>query len=108
MINWRNLLAWAVDRADEPSTYAGIGALLVAANVHVDPSVLAKAMQAGIALAGLLGVVLSEKKADRNQPCTVHPLQQRERPPGDLVPCRRRRGRSCRDLAKMPQQAVGV
>lgn len=60
--NLKGTVQWALARLDEPSTYVGLGALLLSANIHVDPNLLAHISQAGIALAGLLGVVLSEKK----------------------------------------------
>lgn len=59
MINWKNLLAWFAARADEPSTYAGLAALAAAAGVHFNQGL---ALNVGVALAGVLSVILSEKK----------------------------------------------
>ena len=60
--NLKGILEWVLARLDEPSSYVGLGALLLSANIKVDPTILAHVSQAGIALAGLLGVVLSEGK----------------------------------------------
>lgn len=55
------LLAFLLARLAEPSTYAGLGALLAAAGVHIDNSVLQAAIQLLVAGAGLAGVLIPEK-----------------------------------------------
>ena len=56
------LLEFVLDRLREPSTYAGLGAILAAAGVHVDDAVLQTSIQALVALAGLAAVLVSERK----------------------------------------------
>ncbi len=58
-----NLLEFVLDRLREPSTYAGLGAILAAAGVHVDDAALQTSIQALVALAGLAAVLVSERKA---------------------------------------------
>jgi hypothetical protein len=48
-------------RLREPSTYAGLPALLQAAGIHLSEPVEANAVRAAIALAGLLAVLMPEK-----------------------------------------------
>lgn len=62
MINWTGIITWVLARLDEPSTYTGIAALLAAGGIQLDPHVASSAVPAAMALAGFLGVVLSEKK----------------------------------------------
>jgi hypothetical protein len=57
------LLAWAVARLREPSSYAGLAALLVSFHVCRDCVDLSAALTSlGIGAAGLLSVFLAEKK----------------------------------------------
>jgi hypothetical protein len=55
-----NLLAYVVARLKEPSTYAGLGALLAAAGLHPSEAMLGAAVNAAMALAGLAAVLLPE------------------------------------------------
>ncbi len=52
---------FALARLAEPSTYAGLGALLAAAGVHVDNSTLQSVVQLFVAIAGLAAVLMPEK-----------------------------------------------
>jgi hypothetical protein len=61
-VNWTNFLNWIVERAKEPSTYAGIGLVLASANVHIDPSLGASLVNFGMAAAGVASIVKSEGK----------------------------------------------
>ncbi|MGH7044921.1 MAG: hypothetical protein ACREE2_00855 [Stellaceae bacterium] len=56
-----NILAFVLARLKEPSSYAGAGALLAAAGVHVNNGVLQAAIQALVAFAGLVAMLLPEK-----------------------------------------------
>jgi hypothetical protein len=53
------VLAWLA----EPSTYAGLGALLAASGVHIDGIILRAVIQLLVASAGLAAVLLPEKTA---------------------------------------------
>lgn len=55
------LPAFLLARLKEPSTYAGLGALLAAFGIHLDPGVLQAAIQLVAAVAGLLAVLTPEK-----------------------------------------------
>jgi len=57
------LVAFLVARLREPSTYAGLAALLAAGGLHPRPDVLSAAINAAVALAGLAAVLLPEKKS---------------------------------------------
>jgi len=52
--------AFVLERLTEPSTYAGLGALLAAGGVHIDNSVLQAVIQLLVALAGLGAVLIPE------------------------------------------------
>ena len=52
----------AIDRLKEPSTYAGIAALLALFGKHVDADKYQAAVAAGTAVAASLSVFMSEKK----------------------------------------------
>ncbi len=56
-----NLLSFVVARSKEPSSYAGVGALLAAAGIHVDDSIVQAAIQVMVSVAGLIAVLLPEK-----------------------------------------------
>jgi hypothetical protein len=58
-----NLVAFLLARLKEPSTYAGLGAILAAAGLHPRPDLLAAATNAAMALAGLAAVLIPEKGA---------------------------------------------
>jgi hypothetical protein len=55
------LLSFLVARLREPSTYAGLGAILAAAGLHPSAAVLGSAVNAAVALAGLAAVLMPEK-----------------------------------------------
>lgn len=56
------LVAFLLARLKEPSTYAGVAALLAAGGLHPTPDVLTAATNVGVALAGLAAVLLPEKR----------------------------------------------
>jgi sulfite exporter TauE/SafE len=47
----------------QPSTYAGIGAIIGALNMHVSQDMVSAVSQVAMALAGLAAVVLDENSA---------------------------------------------
>lgn len=53
-------LNWIIDRLREPSTYRGLAWLLTACGVSLRPELLEYITAAGMAAAGLLGVLTSE------------------------------------------------
>jgi hypothetical protein len=55
------LLAFLVARLKEPSSYAGLAALLGAAGIHVDDSVVHAVIQVLVSAVGLLAVLMPEK-----------------------------------------------
>ncbi len=56
-----NLLTFLVARLKEPSTYAGLGAILAAAGLHPSAALLSSGTNAAMALAGLAAVLIPEK-----------------------------------------------
>jgi hypothetical protein len=60
---WRKmtLLTFIVGRLKEPSTYAGLGAVLTAAGLHPSEALLSSGVNAAVAIAGLAAVLLPEK-----------------------------------------------
>jgi hypothetical protein len=56
-----NILAFLLARLREPSSYAGAGALLAAAGIHLDDAVLKAVIQVLISIAGLAAVLMPEK-----------------------------------------------
>ncbi|HEY1257789.1 MAG TPA: hypothetical protein VGF34_00960 [Stellaceae bacterium] len=57
-----NLLLFLLERLREPSSYAGLGALFGAAGIHVDDAVLQAVVQLLVAIAGLVAVLVPEKR----------------------------------------------
>lgn len=57
------LVAFLLARLREPSTYAGIGAVIAAAGINIPASTWTAMVQATIALAGLAAVLIPEGKA---------------------------------------------
>lgn len=55
------LLEFIVARLREPSTYAGLGALLAAAGIHVNDMVVQAFIQVLVSVAGLVAVLMPEK-----------------------------------------------
>jgi hypothetical protein len=56
-----NILAFLLARLKEPSSYAGAGALLAAAGIHIDDAVLQSVVQVLVSVAGLAAVLMPEK-----------------------------------------------
>jgi hypothetical protein len=56
-----SFLAFMLARFKEPSTYAGLGAVLTAAGIHLPDAVLNAMVSAAIALAGLAAALIPEK-----------------------------------------------
>jgi NO-binding membrane sensor protein with MHYT domain len=57
------MLQFILDRAKEPSTYAGLAALLTAAGIHYSTDVFNAGVAVAVAAAGLVAVLLPERKA---------------------------------------------
>ena len=55
------ILAYLLARFSEPSSYAGLGAVLAACGVHVDDAVLQAGVQLLVAAGGLAAVLMPEK-----------------------------------------------
>ena len=58
----KSLLAKAAARLKEPSTYAGLTALIAAAGFTIDAGLVQSAVMALSGLCGVLAVLLPEKK----------------------------------------------
>lgn len=56
-----NLLSFIASRLKEPSSYAGLGAVLAAAGIHIDDSILQSAIQVLVSVAGLIAVLVPER-----------------------------------------------
>jgi hypothetical protein len=56
------MLQFILDRAKEPSTYAGLATLLTAAGIHYTSDVFNAAVALAVAVAGLVAVLLPERK----------------------------------------------
>jgi hypothetical protein len=56
------LVAYLLARLREPSTYAGLGALLAAFGLHPSAAALGAIVNAAVALAGLAAVLIPEQK----------------------------------------------
>lgn len=56
------LLTFLIARLKEPSSYAGLGTLLVAAGVHINDSALQSLIQVLVSVAGLVAVLVPEKR----------------------------------------------
>jgi hypothetical protein len=59
------LLAFVIARLREPSTYAGLGALLAAGGIHVDDAIVQAAIQVLVSIAGLIAVLMPETTSSR-------------------------------------------
>jgi hypothetical protein len=55
-----SLIAFLVARLKEPSSYAGIGAVLAALGIHVDDATVQAAVQVAVAVGGLAAVLMPE------------------------------------------------
>src|SRR5260221_12300156 len=62
------MLQFILDRAKEPSTYAGLATLLTAAGIHYTTDLFNAAVALAVAVAGPLGRVLPGQKAARADP----------------------------------------
>ena len=58
------MLQFIVDRAKEPSTYAGVATMLTAAGVGYSPDLFNAAVAVAVAIAGLIAVILPEAPKD--------------------------------------------
>jgi hypothetical protein len=56
-------MQYILDRLKEPSTYAGLTALLAAFGLQVDPGLLQAVFAVATAVAGLASIFVSEKQA---------------------------------------------
>jgi hypothetical protein len=54
---------YIISRLKEPSTYAGLAALLAAFGVSIDPGMLQAVVAVATAIAGLASIFVSEKQA---------------------------------------------
>jgi hypothetical protein len=55
------MIRYLVDRAREPSSYAGIAALLSAGGIPYSADLFNEAVTAAVALAGVISILLPEK-----------------------------------------------
>ena len=56
-----SLITFVVDRLREPSSYAGFGAVLATAGIHVDDSIVQAVIQVLVSVAGLIAVLMPER-----------------------------------------------
>ena len=54
------VMNWVIGRLREPSTYRGLVWLLTALGITIEPELWEKITAVGMAVAGLLGVILQE------------------------------------------------
>ena len=54
------MLPYVLDRLKEPSTYAGLSALLVAFGVHIEPGMLQNVVVGGIAIGGAIAAAFPD------------------------------------------------
>ncbi len=77
------MLTFLLSRLREPSTYAGLGAMLAAVGLHPTQALLGSAVNVAVALAGLAAVLLPEAKATKvilpSMP-PAQPLGQQDQP----------------------------
>ena len=62
------MIAFVLARLREPSSYAGLGALLAAAGIRADDAVVQATIQVLVAAAGLIAVLMPEKSARLRAP----------------------------------------
>jgi hypothetical protein len=58
-------MRYIVGRLKEPSTYAGVAAMMAAFGLHVDGQLLQAAFGVSTAVAGLASILIKEKTGDR-------------------------------------------
>ncbi len=63
MKNLDDLLGWIAARLSEPSTYAGLGMLLVVMHLNAPAGVTQSITYIGMGVGGILSIVLKEKGA---------------------------------------------
>jgi hypothetical protein len=56
-------MKYLINRLKEPSTYAGLAALLAAFGLHVEPGILQAIVAMATGLAGLASILVGEKSA---------------------------------------------
>jgi hypothetical protein len=56
------MLRYVLERAKEPSSYAGIAAMLTSAGIGYSTEIFNAAVAAAVAIAGLLAVLVPESK----------------------------------------------
>jgi hypothetical protein len=56
-------MSYIINRLKEPSTYAGLAALLAAFGLNVEPGILQAVVAMATGLAGLASILLGEKSA---------------------------------------------
>lgn len=57
------MVEWIIARAKEGSTYRGLITIATAAGLTIKPELAEAIIAAGLAIAGLIGVIFSEKQA---------------------------------------------
>ena len=63
-----DFVGFLLARLKEPSSYAGLGAILAAAGLHPSEALLSSGVNAAVALAGLTAVLLPEKSGPQIPP----------------------------------------
>lgn len=58
---------YLLERLKEPSTWRGLILILTSAGVGIQPAIADQIIAAGVGLAGLIGVVTADKKADNSE-----------------------------------------
>jgi hypothetical protein len=58
------MLQFILARAKEPSSYAGVAALLTAAGIHVSTDLFNAAVAVAVSVAGLMAILLPETKKE--------------------------------------------
>lgn len=62
-MNMNTLVPYIIERLKEPSTYAGLGALLAAAGIHLSDAQVGSITALALAVGGALSVFLPERKS---------------------------------------------
>ncbi len=68
MKNIDALLGWLGARLKEPSSYAGLGIILMAMHLSIPPDVVKSITYIGMGVGGILAVVFPENKATPSAP----------------------------------------
>jgi len=56
-----SVVSWLADRLSEKSTYVGLGLLVASLGIHLAPDAVSQYSNIGLALGGLLAVVVKDK-----------------------------------------------